>query len=71
MFYTNLLASVFTYVVSQKISKVFIFISGFHSKRFSFLKDFFSRIRPVKILRVFYVSGKAFNGCRKKKMRRL
>jgi len=74
-FYSVLLESIPGFIMSFKIKKIFIIISGFHIKRSSFLKgllEVLTRSRGgVEVIRIFYVSKKPYNGCRKKKYRRL
>lgn len=71
IFYKSLLEKIFTFIKKEKIQTVIIIISGFHVKRFFFLKDFFSLVNKININRIFFISSKPFNGCRKKKRRRL
>lgn len=71
IFYKNLIEETISFFKKEKIKIVIITISGFHVKRFFFLKDFFSSITNINITRIFFISSKPFNGCRKKKKRRL
>lgn len=62
----NLAAS---FIETQQNAHVMLLFRGSGIQRFLFLKEFMSR--RFLVTRVFYVSQKAFNGCRKKKQRRL
>jgi len=70
-FYKNILQEVISFIKKEKVKVLVVMVSGFHVKRFLFLKDFFSAIQGVTISRIFFISAKPFNGCRKKKIRRL
>lgn len=70
-FYRGLLVTIKNFLKTKQIKKLIIIISGFHKKRFFFLKDFFNLFQKIKIYKVFFISSKPFNGCRKKKKRRL
>jgi len=49
--------------------KIVIIFNGTSIQRFLFLKDFLKK--SIIVSKIFYISTKAFNGCRKKKQRRL
>jgi|LauGreDrversion4_2_1035121.scaffolds.fasta_scaffold496556_1 ribosomal protein S11 len=57
------------FLESRHLKNVIIIFQGNGFQKFSFLKEFFSK--NLNILKIFYVSSKSFNGCRKKKQRRL
>ena len=52
-----------------KNDSIIIIFNGTSIQRFLFLKDFLSK--AITVSKIFYVSKKAFNGCRIKKQRRL
>ncbi len=70
-FYKSLLESLLFFIKAQNIQLAIVIISGFHVKRFFFLKDFFKIIHKINVSRIFFVNSKPFNGCRLKKKRRL
>jgi ribosomal protein S11 len=57
------------FLESRNLQNILVLFQGNGFQRFSFLKEFFSK--NLNILKIFYVSTKSFNGCRKKKQRRL
>lgn len=70
----NLIKNINSFFIKYQVKKVFIIISGFHIKRSMFLKSLFNMLCShggLEVNRIFYVSKKPYNGCRKKKQRRL
>jgi ribosomal protein S11 len=57
------------FLVTNNYQSLVIFFQGNGFQKFSFLRDFF--LQHFTIIKVFYCSTKSYNGCRKKKQRRL